>query len=104
MAPAREGPARWNVLVAQSLADDPRFVLWQHTFERIRERPWTGFGYGKSILAEELRGEQRLRRVLGPVQLSALGVGAGQVVVDRRWYEAERDAGMVADDALLLAS
>ncbi|MEO8752688.1 MAG: O-antigen ligase family protein [Casimicrobiaceae bacterium] len=43
--------------VAQSFADDPRFALWQHSFERIRERPWTGFGYGKSILAEELRGE-----------------------------------------------
>jgi len=43
--------------VAQSFADDPRFVLWQHTFERIRERPWTGFGFGKAILAEELRDE-----------------------------------------------
>ncbi len=43
--------------VAQSFADDPRLALWQHTFERIRERPWTGFGFGKSILAEELRGE-----------------------------------------------
>ena len=32
-------------------------VLWQHTFERIRERPWTGFGFGKSILSEELRDE-----------------------------------------------
>src|SRR5690242_15919620 len=29
-----------------------------------------------SVLLEELRGEQRLRRVLGPIQLSALGVGA----------------------------
>src|ERR1700752_1750002 len=29
-----------------------------------------------SVLLEELQGEQRLRRVLGPVQLSALGVGA----------------------------
>ena len=43
--------------VAQSFADDRRFVLWQYTFERIRERPWTGFGFGKAILAEELRGE-----------------------------------------------
>lgn len=45
--------------VAQSFADDPRFVLWQHTFERIRERPWIGFGFGKSILSEELRDELR---------------------------------------------
>ena len=29
-----------------------------------------------SVLLEELQGEQRLRRVLGPVQLSSLGVGA----------------------------
>jgi APA family basic amino acid/polyamine antiporter len=29
-----------------------------------------------SLLLEELRGESRLRRVLGPVQLSSLGVGA----------------------------
>ena len=43
--------------VAQTFADDPRLVLWQHTFERIRERPWTGFGFGKSILSEELRDE-----------------------------------------------
>ena len=43
--------------VAQLIADDPRLVLWQHTFERIRERPWTGFGFGKSILRTELSGE-----------------------------------------------
>ncbi len=29
-----------------------------------------------SVLLEELQGEQRLRRILGPVQLSALGIGA----------------------------
>src|ERR1700686_4728700 len=29
-----------------------------------------------SVLLEELRGENRLRRVLGPVELSSLGVGA----------------------------
>ena len=28
------------------------------------------------MLYEEMKGENRLRRVLGPVQLSALGVGA----------------------------
>ncbi|MFO1316019.1 MAG: O-antigen ligase family protein [Burkholderiales bacterium] len=43
--------------VAQAIAEDPRLVLWQHTFERIRERPWTGFGFGKSILREQLRAE-----------------------------------------------
>ena len=29
-----------------------------------------------SLLYEEMKGENRLRRVLGPVQLSALGIGA----------------------------
>jgi O-antigen ligase len=43
--------------VAQVIAEDPRIVLWQHTFERIRERPWVGFGFGKSILRTELQGE-----------------------------------------------
>lgn len=43
--------------VAKAIADDPRFVLWQHTFERIKERPWTGYGYGKSILREQLSSE-----------------------------------------------
>lgn len=43
--------------VAQAIAEDPRLMLWQHTFERIRERPWLGYGFGKSILREELQGE-----------------------------------------------
>ena len=46
-----------NASVAQTFTDDPRIALWQHTFRRIAERPWLGFGYGKSILREELRGE-----------------------------------------------
>lgn len=43
--------------VAKAIADDPRFLLWQHTFERIKERPWTGYGFGKSILRDELSRE-----------------------------------------------
>jgi O-antigen ligase len=46
-----------NASVAKSFTEDPRIALWQHTFRRIGERPWLGFGYGKSILREELRGE-----------------------------------------------
>jgi O-antigen ligase len=48
---------RPDTTVAQAIKDDPRIVLWQHTFERIGERPWTGFGFGKSILRTELQGE-----------------------------------------------
>lgn len=46
-----------NTSVTQTFTDDPRLALWQHTFRRIGERPWLGFGYGKSILRDELRGE-----------------------------------------------
>ena len=45
------------VPVVITFTDDPRLALWRHTFQRIGERPWLGFGYGKSILREELRGE-----------------------------------------------
>ena len=46
-----------DTTVAQTIAEDPRILLWQHTFERIRERPWIGFGFGKSILRDQLRQE-----------------------------------------------
>lgn len=41
--------------VAQTFADDPRLPLWEATAQRIRERPWAGYGYGRAILADELR-------------------------------------------------
>lgn len=46
-----------DTTVAQTLADDPRLALWRYTFERIGERPWLGYGFGKSILREEMQGE-----------------------------------------------
>jgi O-antigen ligase len=46
-----------NASVAQTFTDDPRIALWQHTFRRIGERPWLGYGFGKSILRDELREE-----------------------------------------------
>ena len=50
---------RPDTSVAQTLAEDPRIALWQATFERIGERPWAGFGFGKSILRAELQDELR---------------------------------------------
>ena len=41
--------------VAATLAADPRPQLWQHTLARIRERPLTGFGLGRTIIGDELR-------------------------------------------------
>ena len=67
--------------VAKALADDPRFLLWQHTFERIAQRPWTGYGYGKSILREELQGEmgdrisRNLRRAIRQEVTAAIESG-----------------------------
>jgi O-antigen ligase len=46
-----------DTTVAQAIADDPRFPLWEYSFDRIRERPWAGFGFGKAILSTELQGE-----------------------------------------------
>ena len=42
--------------VAQTLTDDPRLPLWDRTAQLIRERPWTGFGFGRGIVAEQLKG------------------------------------------------
>lgn len=41
--------------VAQTLAGDPRIALWNYTVERLRERPWLGFGFGRTIIGDELR-------------------------------------------------
>ena len=41
--------------VARTLVDDPRLALWDRTAQLIRERPWTGFGFGRGIVAEQLK-------------------------------------------------
>jgi len=45
--------------IAQTFAQDPRLQLWDRTLTLIGERPWIGYGFGKSILAEELKSESR---------------------------------------------
>ena len=42
--------------MAQTFSADPRLPLWDFTAARIRERPWPGYGFGKSILEDELSG------------------------------------------------
>ena len=42
--------------VAQSLVDDPRLPLWERAGQLIRERPWVGYGFGRGIVAEQLKG------------------------------------------------
>jgi O-antigen ligase len=43
--------------VAQTLSEDPRILLWDRTLQLTRERPWTGFGFGRGIVAEQLKGQ-----------------------------------------------
>ncbi len=70
--------------VAQTFAEDPRLALWDLTAARIRARPWTGYGFGKSILEDELRAvlhDPTLSHahnvfVSQWLQIGALGLGA----------------------------
>jgi O-antigen ligase len=48
-----------HTTVGETLKQDPRLALWDRTAARIAERPWLGYGFGKSILEDELRGELR---------------------------------------------
>ncbi|MBS0325306.1 MAG: O-antigen ligase family protein [Proteobacteria bacterium] len=41
----------------ETLANDPRIALWEDVAKRIGERPWTGYGFGRKILARELSRE-----------------------------------------------
>jgi len=43
--------------VTVSIERDPRLVLWEHVRERIAERPLTGYGFGRRILAGPLARE-----------------------------------------------
>ncbi|MDE2360442.1 MAG: O-antigen ligase family protein [Betaproteobacteria bacterium] len=43
--------------VAATLEHDPRIVLWEHVKGRIAARPWTGYGFGRRILAGPLSAE-----------------------------------------------
>jgi O-antigen ligase len=43
--------------VAASIERDPRLTLWEHVMERIAERPLTGYGFGRRILAGPLAEE-----------------------------------------------
>ena len=49
-------PAAPNTPVAQTLTGDPRIGLWEGTAQLIRDRPWTGYGFGRAIVADKLKG------------------------------------------------
>ncbi len=43
--------------VEDTLVHDPRLAIWRHAGEHIRDRPLTGYGYGRLILKDELRAD-----------------------------------------------
>jgi O-antigen ligase len=43
--------------ITQTFAHDPRLQLWDRTLTLIGEHPWIGYGFGKTILGEELKSE-----------------------------------------------
>jgi O-antigen ligase len=43
--------------VAATLENDPRVALWEHLRERIGERPWLGYGFGRLIVAKPMSHE-----------------------------------------------
>ena len=53
----REKAALSNLSVeSQARFDrDPRFEIWAYAGERIRERPWSGYGFGRGILRKDFR-------------------------------------------------
>ncbi len=46
-----------DTTIEETLARDPRIELWEHMVERVKARPWLGYGFGRAILSKELRAE-----------------------------------------------
>lgn len=47
-----------NTSVGATIKSDPRIRLWHQLFDRIGDRVWQGYGFGRRIQAEEIAGEQ----------------------------------------------
>jgi len=58
-----------------TLANDPRLALWEDVAQRIEERPWTGYGFGRRILARQLT-----RELDNPMLVHAHNVFASQAL------------------------
>jgi hypothetical protein len=69
--------------IGETLVADPRLPLWDVTAGYIRQRPWTGHGYGRAILAPELRAAMGARiyehphNVIASQWLQTGAIGAG---------------------------
>ncbi|HEX4884848.1 MAG TPA: O-antigen ligase family protein, partial [Casimicrobiaceae bacterium] len=70
--------------VEDTLVHDPRLAIWRHAAGHLRERPWTGYGYGRLILRDELRadtGDRLLTHAHNMFVSQALQTGAVGVVL-----------------------
>ena len=52
-----QAAGRTEASVVGAIEHDARIVLWEHVKDRIAARPWTGYGFGRRILAEPLAEE-----------------------------------------------
>jgi O-antigen ligase len=52
-----------EALGARVMEEDPRLVLWKEVAERIEQRPWTGYGFGRGMLRVDLRDELKVAQL-----------------------------------------
>jgi O-antigen ligase len=69
--------------LAKQLENDPRTQIWAYSVERIGERPWLGYGYGRGILRKDFRAhfEGNLLQWHGHNLFLNTAMGGGAVLV-----------------------
>jgi O-antigen ligase len=69
--------------LAVQLENDPRVQIWAYSAERIGERPWLGYGYGRGILRKDFRArfEGNLLQWHGHNLFLNTAMGGGAVLV-----------------------
>jgi len=69
--------------LASQLENDPRVKIWAYSAERIGERPWLGYGYGRGILRKDFRAkfEGNLLNWHGHSLFLNAAMGGGAVLV-----------------------
>jgi O-antigen ligase len=73
-----------EALGARSMEEDPRLVLWREVSGKIEQRPLTGYGFGRGMLAVELVDELKLPQLWHAHNLfldTALQLGAPGVLL-----------------------
>ena len=75
-------PGGAGATLAAQLENDPRTKIWAYAVDRIAERPWLGYGYGRGILRKDFRAkfEGDLLRWHGHNLLLNTAMGGGVVL------------------------